>query len=423
MFKKWSLITLLILGLSPLVSPESIPLELNFRIFGDGLVEVEYYVEVDPTEVKENLTPGVLNYEFLLILDQDGLPLDYEKINGIIEVHTFGALFINASYYTSDLTSKEGAIWSFTFDAPIPSKIILPKDSTIVFLSSIPINIGSSDGYPFVAMPKGLLEVSYVIEIGDIERVLVKIVEVEEFINSTKSDGIIITEAENLLELAKQSYSKESYLEAEILAGQAEERAVIIIENARKADEYILNAKLEIGRAYNDGRVKGINVAEAFLGEAEEAYVNGDYDLAFSLSEQAIDAAVNLSQRSNPLLILIIGATILISSGYIGIKIYTTRSGERKKMNDTTYITYDLNVIFKENPNLRLDDREVIRYISEQGGEVFANEIRERFDMPRTSAWRMIRRLRESGILNERKVGGQSLISLNEHFRKTDYES
>ena len=65
-----------------------------------------------------------------------------------------------------------------------------------------------------------------------------------------------------------------------------------------------------------------------------------------------------------------------------------------------------------------MDDKEVVRYIAENRGELFANEIRERFDIPRTSLWRMIRRLKEKEILEERKVGGQSLVSIHRRYRK-----
>ena len=78
------------------------------------------------------------------------------------------------------------------------------------------------------------------------------------------------------------------------------------------------------------------------------------------------------------------------------------------KESDDVYI--DLDMIFQKNPSLRVDDKEVLRFLSEHGGEAFANEIRDRFDIPRTSAWRMIRRLIDSGIVEEKKIGGQSLI-------------
>jgi len=60
----------------------------------------------------------------------------------------------------------------------------------------------------------------------------------------------------------------------------------------------------------------------------------------------------------------------------------------------------------------------VLKYLAEYGGEAFANEIRERFDLPRTSGWRLIRRLERYEIVEERKLGGQSLISIKPEYRR-----
>jgi len=78
----------------------------------------------------------------------------------------------------------------------------------------------------------------------------------------------------------------------------------------------------------------------------------------------------------------------------------------------------DLDELFEMHPDLRVDDKMVIRFIAERGGEAFANEIREKFDIPRTSAWRLIRRLQRLEIVDERKIGGQSLVMIKEEYRK-----
>ena len=65
-----------------------------------------------------------------------------------------------------------------------------------------------------------------------------------------------------------------------------------------------------------------------------------------------------------------------------------------------------------------MDDREVLKYLAENDGEAFAFDIRDRFDIPRTSAWRMIQRLQRYEVVDERKIGGQSLISIKEQYRR-----
>ena len=81
-------------------------------------------------------------------------------------------------------------------------------------------------------------------------------------------------------------------------------------------------------------------------------------------------------------------------------------------------VEIDLERLFEEHPELRMDDREVLKYLAENDGEAFAFDIRDRFDIPRTSAWRMIQRLQRYEVVDERKIGGQSLVSIKEKYRR-----
>jgi len=69
--------------------------------------------------------------------------------------------------------------------------------------------------------------------------------------------------------------------------------------------------------------------------------------------------------------------------------------------------------IFREHPELRAEDREVIRFIAQRGGKVFEAEIRDRFpELPRTSVWRMVKRLERMNIVTVKKIGLQNQIEL-----------
>jgi uncharacterized membrane protein len=63
-------------------------------------------------------------------------------------------------------------------------------------------------------------------------------------------------------------------------------------------------------------------------------------------------------------------------------------------------------------PELRTDDREILSFIRERGGSVSEVEIRERFSLPRTSAWRQAKRLEKLGLVKITKVGKQNQIEL-----------
>ena len=61
---------------------------------------------------------------------------------------------------------------------------------------------------------------------------------------------------------------------------------------------------------------------------------------------------------------------------------------------------------------LRPEDREVLSFIREKGGSVNEVEVRERFSLPRTSAWRQAKRLEKMGLVRITKVGKQNQIEL-----------
>lgn len=59
------------------------------------------------------------------------------------------------------------------------------------------------------------------------------------------------------------------------------------------------------------------------------------------------------------------------------------------------------------------EEAEVLRFIRERGGRALEAELRERFPyIPRTTMWRLIRRLEKKGIVRVRKVGLQNLVEL-----------
>ncbi|MEM2168712.1 MAG: hypothetical protein QW186_02770 [Candidatus Bathyarchaeia archaeon] len=62
---------------------------------------------------------------------------------------------------------------------------------------------------------------------------------------------------------------------------------------------------------------------------------------------------------------------------------------------------------------LSKEEMEVVKYIRERGGRALEAELRERFPhIPRTSMWRLIRRLEKMGIVQVRRVGLQNVVEL-----------
>jgi uncharacterized membrane protein len=69
--------------------------------------------------------------------------------------------------------------------------------------------------------------------------------------------------------------------------------------------------------------------------------------------------------------------------------------------------------ILKTNPQLKKEDKEVILFLAEKDGKAFETEIRERFpDMPRTSLWRLVRRLERLEIVEVKRIGLENQVQL-----------
>jgi uncharacterized membrane protein len=69
--------------------------------------------------------------------------------------------------------------------------------------------------------------------------------------------------------------------------------------------------------------------------------------------------------------------------------------------------------LVKANPQLMKEDQDVLDYLVEKGGKAFEAEIRERFpDMPRTSLWRLVRRLERLEIVEVKKIGLENQVAL-----------
>ena len=68
------------------------------------------------------------------------------------------------------------------------------------------------------------------------------------------------------------------------------------------------------------------------------------------------------------------------------------------------------NVLADEN--VRDDDKEIIKFIHENGGQVFESDLRKKFLQPRTTMWRAVKRLERQGKIVISKKDQQNLIKL-----------
>ena len=78
----------------------------------------------------------------------------------------------------------------------------------------------------------------------------------------------------------------------------------------------------------------------------------------------------------------------------------------------------DLETIFKLKPDLREDDKELVKFIFDNNGEVLESELRKNFLQPRTTMWRAVKRLEREGVIEIEKKDLQNLVKLRKNMEE-----
>ena len=73
----------------------------------------------------------------------------------------------------------------------------------------------------------------------------------------------------------------------------------------------------------------------------------------------------------------------------------------------------NIKKIFKDYPQLSKEDKAVVQFLAKNDDRAFEAEIRETFpDLPRTSLWRLVRRLERMEIVGIKKIGLENQVKL-----------
>jgi len=158
-----ALLLVLLTSTVPVVSQIS-PNLVELEVYEDGWVNLSYEVSFSDPELVVYL-PLYATPTFLVVLDEEDLPLNASVVGKLIEVQLLGAKEVKVSYFTQDLVEKKGAVWTVNLSA-IPAKVLLtlPKNTRIVGLSDVPETIitGKEEEGIKVLMPPEATWVSYV---------------------------------------------------------------------------------------------------------------------------------------------------------------------------------------------------------------------------------------------------------------------
>ena len=326
---------------------------LLLKVYSDGNVVVDYRFSIDGTSPRVSIPILGQVYSDMIVTNERNLPLNYAVSNGVVTVDTLGDMETNILYITPDLISKDGSIWTLLINASVPFSAEFPVGSTIMGISSMPVSITSIDNQYILTMNAGMQNVSYTLgAVGSKEQATVIIDNAKKTIEQASKKGIAVNEAQNELAKANQAFDQERYLDAEQYASSAKR----LIEQALpKTTEPLL-----------------------------------------------------LILQNNSTLLLAIAASAAI---FISLASLYRHPKDKLKYEKTTR-TVDITKIFESKQHLRIEDRDVLQYLADSGGEAFESEIREKFKLPKTTVWRMTRRLVREDLVEIQKIGGQNLIKI-----------
>ena len=114
------------------------------------------------------------------------------------------------------------------------------------------------------------------------------------------------------------------------------------------------------------------------------------------------------------LIIILIGAVIIIRT-----KQKNPKSVNHNPITEKNNIL-DIETIFKLKPDLREDDKELVKFIFNNGGKALESELRKKFLQPRTTMWRAVKRLEREGVIEIEKKDLQNLVKLRKNMEEEE---
>ncbi len=112
------------------------------------------------------------------------------------------------------------------------------------------------------------------------------------------------------------------------------------------------------------------------------------------------DNVAGLPQYTLPLIGLIMG----VSGGSLATYVVVRRGRSRKA---------DSQKVLRAHPELRAEEQDVVSFLAQRNGEAMESEIREAFEkIPKTTMWRLLKRLEEAEVVTLEKAGNQNRVKL-----------
>jgi len=433
---------------------------LFIALFSDGTALIEQDIVVNPVLANTAVALYGKTVDGLNVMDYKGKSIGYQsgQQQGEVVINSSGVSNARLSYETPDLVNKQGRTWTFSFNSTSGFSLKLPTNSTIIDLGKqFPVSVTQIGEQGLLTFHPGHIQISYVIGYlgteaqsnASIESAAIAIKDARN-----KYPGIMMADAQNFLQQALISKANKKYSDAEKYSTASNNLIINVTRGYIASQNAIEGGQLQVRKAAEIGH--DTTAARALLSEAENEFSRGHYNLVKGLVDKAIISIQNNASYSFPIYAVIGGIAVATSTVVVIAlrkKIFRRRSrvevehdsvsgllsdissgsrppakpslslpaspepkpeqvDQQVSSEDKTILVRIVKRIIAEKPHLRPEDQDVLMFLAEKDGAAFESELRSKFLLPKTTIWRLVKRLEREGLIEIRKAGGQNLIKL-----------
>ncbi|MDW0233744.1 MAG: hypothetical protein QOK50_05950 [Nitrososphaeraceae archaeon] len=423
---------------------------------GDSIVQYDLRLKTNASEITLPLMGGNINEILVRNYLSKYLVYSFNSSTNEIKINTQNESQVRVTYQTPDLVNKQEREWSFLIDSAFPFTVKLPNDAVVTNLGEqSPSLIRKLGGQNLLSFDKGKISIDYVIGYaGTREQAIISINSAELDLTKAASEhnGINLDEVKRIIQAAKIALNQSNFIDAERLANNASDISSLITASFETSKDMISNATAKIEN------VQGTNIdtaqASDFISKSNIEFSQGNYPKALEYATLAINSLDNTKQEilslNTSTFAFILLIPIAASVGIYMFKRYRRKnisqlhssatikeaqlnsdlspdtscennfieqeSSTKEHKNNDNSIQSDLHKliadIITQKRNLKPEEKEILFYLSDNEGAAFEGEIRNRFILPKTSLWRLIKRLEREDMIEVTKIGGQNLIKL-----------
>jgi uncharacterized membrane protein len=139
----------------------------TIKVYRDGLTHITQTLTVDELQSSVSIPLLSVSIENLIVLDKNNLTVDYVLNSTTLTVFSLGADQIVVEYDTAVLTNKQAEVWTIQLNNSYDVKLILPFNSTIVYLNQVPTLIDTTGGELSLSIGPNQWEISYIVPFQD----------------------------------------------------------------------------------------------------------------------------------------------------------------------------------------------------------------------------------------------------------------